>query len=101
MKRWITKHPRPAQWIMCGLITLLFFVLQTIPGFFAFGQYKLSLLLPFAVSMAVFLDVYSSALFGAVLGVLWDISAGRLVGFGGLILLILCFFISLSFNLYF
>lgn len=101
MKRWITKHPKSTQWILCGFVTFIFLILQTTPGLFSFGPYKLSLLLPFAISIAIFSDQLPAAVFGAVVGILWDISSGRLVGFGGLILFIMCFLVSLSFSLYF
>ena len=94
------RHPRAGQWIMAGVILFLLLVLQTTPGFLSFGTFKVTLILPFAIGMATVSDEVSAGIFGAVTGVLWDMVSGRLVGFGGLLLLGLCFFTSLLFSGY-
>lgn len=85
---------------MIVLVLLALLALQTTPALLSYGTFKVSFVLPFAVAMACVSDELSAGILGAVTGVLWDIVSGRLVGFGGLILLLLCVGVSLLFGSY-
>ena len=68
------------KWVCYALLALLCAVLQTTPGLFQLDAAKPLYLLPLALAVAVFEDAFSGAVFGAVLGLLWDWLAGRTVG---------------------
>lgn len=83
------------KWLCYTGFLLLAYVLQTMPGLFTFFSAKPVWLVAVAVCVAMYEDVLSSAVFCAVAGLLWDISADRLFGFNGLILLVCGVLISL------
>lgn len=89
------------KWVCYALLALLCAVLQTTPGLFQLDAAKPLYLLPLALAVAVFEDAFSGAVFGAVLGLLWDWVAGRTVGMLALELMLLCFAVSAVVQLYF
>ena len=89
------------KWVCYALLALLCAVLQTTPGLFQLDAAKPLYLLPLALAVAVFEDAFSGAVFGAVLGLLWDWLAGRTVGMLALELMLLCFAVSAVVQLYF
>ena len=101
MKRYFDRHPRVGEWTVAGILLFFLLILQTVPGFLSFGTFKVSFVLPFAVSMAMVSEEMSAGIFGAVAGTLWDMVSGRLTGFGGLVLLGLCVAVSLLFSAFF
>lgn len=88
------------KWVCYALLALLCAVLQTTPGLFQLDAAKPLYLLPLALAVAVFENAFSGAVFGAVLGLLWDWLAGRTVGMLALELLLLCFAVSVLVQLY-
>lgn len=88
------------KWGCYVLLLLLCTVLQTVPGLFQLGQAKPLYLLPLCLAVAVFEGEFSGALFGAVCGLMWDYTAGRTVGMLALALMALCFFFSVTTQLY-
>lgn len=88
------------KWCWYAFLLLLCTALQTTPGLFAFGQAKPVYLLPLSLAVASVEDEFSGSLFGVVCGLMWDYTAGRTVGLLALMLLILCFAMSVGVQLY-
>lgn len=88
------------KWVYYGLLLLLCAVLQTTPGLLQFGQAKPVFILPLCVAVAAFEGEFAGGLFAVAGGLMWDYTAGRIVGLLTLGLLILCFFISIMVQLY-
>lgn len=87
------------KWSVYLLLLLLANTLQTLPSLQLFGLKPL-FILPLCLAVALLEGEFSGALFGAVGGLLWDLSAGRTVGLLGLSLLCLCFLISVLFQIF-
>lgn len=87
------------KWAAYALLLLLANTLQTLPGFSLFGLKPL-FILPLCLAAALLEGEFHGALFGAVGGLLWDLSAGRTVGLLGLSLLAVCFLFSVLFQIY-
>lgn len=82
---------RYLKWTAYGLLLLGAALLQMAPRAFPeiYGARPL-LLLPVAVSIAMFEGPVGGAAAGIAAGLLWDLYAGRLFGFNALILLAIC-----------
>ena len=68
------------KWGIYGLLLLAAAVLQTTPGLLNIGSVKPVFILPVCLAVALCEGPYAGALFGAVGGLVWDLSAGRTTG---------------------
>lgn len=89
-----------AKWACYFLILLLAATLQTTPGFLTIGQVRPVFILPVCLAVAMFEGEYSGAFFGAVGGLLWDLTAGRVVGLLALGVMAVCFLAAILVQLY-
>jgi len=90
------KNTRAAlKWGLYVLLLLLFCGLQSAPGLLRIWGVKPVLIIPLAVAVALFEREAASAAFGLAAGFLWDLSAGRLFGFYGMVLLVCCAAVTL------
>lgn len=93
------------SWLLAGkwgaylVLLLLANTLQTLPALSLFGLKPL-FILPLCLAITFLEGEFHGALFGALGGLLWDLSAGRTVGLMGLSLLFLCFLFSVLFQIY-
>lgn len=83
------------KWGVFSLLALALYLIQVTPGFLQFGMVKPAALCCLPCLVALYEDVFESAVFGCVCGMLWDTSAGVPFGFFGLFLLALCVLTSL------
>ena len=83
------------KWTSYSLILLLLHALQASPALLSIGGIKPVLVIPMAVSVALFENEVGSGAFGLTAGLLWDFSAGKLFGFYGMALMICCIGVSL------
>lgn len=83
------------RWAAYGLELFVLFILQETPGLFPliWGQKGL-LLVPAALSIALFENNLPAMSLGILAGLLLDFGMGYSLGFHAMILAILCFFIS-------
>lgn len=88
------------KWSCYTLALLLAAVLQTTPGFLTVAGAKPVFILPLCLAVAVYEGEFRGALFGALGGLLWDYTAGRVAGLLALALLIVCFFASVLVQLF-
>ena len=92
----IGRNTRAAlKWGCYVLVLLLLFGIQSSPALFALWGVKPALVVPFAVSAALFENEAGSGALGLLAGLLWDLSAGKLFGFFGMVLMICCVCVSL------
>ncbi|HIT07954.1 MAG TPA: hypothetical protein IAB55_02570 [Candidatus Merdivicinus faecavium] len=92
----IGKNARAAlKWVCYSLLLLLCFGLQSSPALLRIGDIKPVLIIPAAISVALFENEAGSGGFGLAAGLLWDLSAGKLFGFYGMVLMICCVCVSL------
>lgn len=73
------------RWLAYYGLLLLFYCLQTTPGFFSIAGIKPVFVLPLAVCVCMFEEVIPAACFSMTAGFLWDISSDQLFGFNALI----------------
>ncbi|MCL2013708.1 MAG: rod shape-determining protein MreD [Oscillospiraceae bacterium] len=64
--------------------------LQNTPGLFSINGARPALIVPFVLVVAVLKGEGVGAVYGAVGGLLWDLSSRRLPGFSALILMVCC-----------
>lgn len=83
------------KWGVFSLLALVLYLIQVTPGFLQFGMVKPAALCCLPLLVALYEDVFGSAVFGCLCGLLWDTSAGVPFGFFGLFLLVFCVLISL------
>lgn len=83
------------KWVVYILLLLLLCGFQSSPGLFAIWGVKPVLILPLAVSVALFEREAAAGAFGLAAGFLWDLSAGRLFGFYGMVLMLCCVAVTL------
>lgn len=88
------------KWALYSLLLLLCAVLQTTPSLFQIGQVKPIFILSLCAAVAAYEGEFAGALFGTVGGLLWDYTAGVIVGVFAAQMLILCFLVSLMVQLY-
>ncbi len=86
------------KWSVYALLLLFCFVLQTTPGLFELFGTKPLWVMVLAIVVAAFERELPAAVFGCIAGLLCDSSAGRLMGFYGLLLLFACMGLSLLFS---
>lgn len=83
------------KWAFYSLLLLLLHALQATPALFSIHGIKPVLVIPLAVSVALFENEVGSGAFGLAAGLLWDFSAGKLFGFYGMVLMVCCICVSL------
>ena len=83
------------KWVCYTLVLLLLFGLQSSPGLLSIGGVKPVLIIPAAISVALFENEAGSGAFGLAAGLLWDLSAAKLFGFYGMVLMICCVCVAL------
>ncbi len=83
------------KWCCYVLVLLLLYGIQSSPALLSIGGIKPVLVIPAAVSVALFENEAGSGAFGLAAGLLWDLSAGKLFGFYGMVLMICCICVSL------
>ena len=92
----LRKNKKTAlKWSIYILLLLLFCGFQSAPGLFAVWGIKPVLVLPIAVAVALFEREALTGAFGLTAGFLWDLSAGKLFGFYGMMLMLLCVAVTL------
>lgn len=79
------------KWLCYCLVLLLGTVIQTTPRFLNIGSVKPVFILPVCLAVALCEGPYAGAIFGAVGGLLWDMTAGRTVGLLAISAMLLCF----------
>ena len=89
------------RWGSFTLLLLLAAVLQTIPGFLNLWGVRPVFILPVCLAVATQVEEYSAAFFGALGGLVWDFSAGRIAGLLSLALLAACFLASVLTRVFF
>lgn len=77
------------------LLFLILYVIQTDPVLFSIGGIKPVLVLPFAVSIAMFDKQLAGGLFGLFAGILCDTSSNVLFGFQSILYLVICIAVGL------
>ncbi len=88
------------KWALYFLLLFLCAVLQTTPGLFQIASVKPIFILPLCIAIAAYEGEFAGALFGAFGGMLWDYTAGVIIGIFAVLLLVLCFAVSLIIQLY-
>lgn len=88
------------KWACYALALLLAGVLQATPGFLAIGAVKPVFILPVCLAVAVAEGPWAGAVFGAVGGLLWDLTAGRTAGLLSIGVLLVCFGAAMLLELY-
>ncbi len=91
----LEKRNTAIRWALYTLIILLCFVTATAGSF-----RKPLLLIPVALCIASYAREFTAVIAGVVCGVLLDVVCGKLLGFNGLILLIMCIGVSLLYKYY-
>ncbi|MBQ8514597.1 MAG: rod shape-determining protein MreD [Ruminococcus sp.] len=89
------KRNLAIRWMLYGLIILLCFITATAGSF-----RKPLLLIPVAICIASYAREHTALLTGLLCGLLLDITCGKLLGFNGLILMLMCIGISLLYKYY-
>ncbi len=95
-RKWILT----AKWTVYFLLLMVAATLQTVPGFLVLGGMRPIFILPLCLAVATYEGEFAGALFGAVGGLLWDFTSGRVSGLLALGLLVICFFVSILVQLY-
>lgn len=81
------------KWLSYSILLLLSAMLQSLPSVSVLGLRPL-FILPLCMAVALSEGEFAGALFGAVGGLLWDLTSGRTVGVLALQLVLICFFSS-------
>ncbi len=89
------KHNTAMRWILYGVIIFLCFILATAGSF-----RKPLLLIPTALCIASYAREHTALITGVICGLLLDVVCGKLLGFNGLILMLMCIVISTLYKHY-
>lgn len=90
------------KWVCYFLVLLLDFVLQQTPGCLQLvPEVKAILIVPLCISVAGVEGNFGGALIGAFGGLVWDMAAGRIMGFYALGLMLVCFGVGIAVELFF
>lgn len=81
-----------AVWVVVAIILIS---LQTTPGLFAIFGIKPLLIFPLATTFAFFEDDMSAGIYAVFLGAIWDVAAGKSLGFSSSLMLVIAIAISL------
>lgn len=79
-----------SRYLVYGAVFVFLYVLQCMPGFLEIGGVRPILLIPAAVTLAMFEGEFVGGLYGALAGLLCGLSSPMVFGFDGLLLLCLC-----------
>ncbi len=79
---------RIAQQVVYVLLMVALYVLQTTPGFLEVAGTRPNLVVPAAICIAMLEGEFLGGLYGALAGVLCDLSGMAIFGFNGIILLV-------------
>mgnify|MGYP003376099003 CR=1 FL=1 len=85
------------KWLFYALLLFFCYIVQTTPGLLAIGPIQPVLVVPVCLAVAVLENELAGAVFGALAGLMWDLSASRISGFFGIILCVLCVAVSFCF----
>ena len=85
------------KWLFYALLLFFCYIVQTTPGLLAIGSIQPVLVVPVCLAVAVLENELAGAIFGALAGLMWDLSASRISGFFGIILCVLCVAVSFCF----
>lgn len=88
------------KWACYALVLLVAATLQTTPGLFVLGGVRPVFILPVCLGVAVYEGEYPGAAFGAVGGLLWDFTAGRVSGLLAIEVMFACFAAAILVELY-
>lgn len=77
------------RWVAFGFLLLLLSFLQSAPYALQIAGAKPLLLLACPICIALFTGPVGGGIAGAFAGILWDLFAGRILGFNGILLLVL------------
>ncbi len=88
------------KWSLYVLLLMLCAVLQTTPYLFQIASVKPIFILPLCLAVAIYEGEFAGSLFGVVGGLMWDYTAGVVVGIFAILLLLLCFGVSLGVQMY-
>lgn len=78
------------KYVTYSLLMLVLYVIQTDPQLFSISGIKPVLVLPFAISVAMFDRQLAGGLFGLFAGILCDTSSNVLFGFQSILYLVIC-----------
>ena len=82
------------------VLVWVFYIFQTTPGFLEINGIKPIFIIPIVVAIAGYEGEFTGAAYGMLVGILWDLSSGRTIGFFGMPLTIICFFVGILVKLY-
>ncbi|ERI99346.1 MULTISPECIES: rod shape-determining protein MreD [Eubacteriales] len=85
------------KWLFYALLLFFCYIVQTTPGLLAIGSIQPVLVVPVCLAVAILENELAGAIFGALAGLMWDLSASRISGFFGIILCVLCVAVSFCF----
>lgn len=85
-----TKHILVFKYAVYALLILLLYVLQATPGLLAIAGVKPLLVVPVAVSVAIFEGEFTGGVYGALAGLLCDLSSFSLFGYNGFFICLFC-----------
>ena len=88
------------KWSCYSLLLLLAAVMQTLPGVLTIAGARPLFILPLCMAVSIYEGEFRGALFGAVGGLLWDLTAGRVAGLLAIQLLVVCFMTSVLVQLF-
>lgn len=91
---------RVLKWVCYVLTFILAVIMQTTPGFLTMGEVKPIFVLPLCLAIAVCEGEFAGAVFGAFGGLIWDMLAGRVIGFFAFGVMMCCFGASILAQLY-
>lgn len=89
------KRYKALRFFAYSIEILIFYIIQGTPKFIPsiFGS-KPCMLIPIAITIAVFESEIAAMIFGTVCGILTDIGYGNTIGYFAITLCIICFFIG-------
>lgn len=88
-------YQRVIKWTVWVVLAILLLSLQTTPGLFAIFGVKPLLIFPLATTFAFFEDDMSAGIYAVFLGAIWDVAAGKSLGFSSALMLVIAIAISL------
>ena len=88
------------KWLSYSLLLIAAAVLQTVPGFLTIEGARPLFILPLCMAVSIYEGEFRGALFGAVGGLVWDLTAGRVAGLLAIQLLVICFMTSVLVQLF-
>ncbi|MDL2233669.1 hypothetical protein LJC63_08865 [Ruminococcaceae bacterium OttesenSCG-928-L11] len=85
-----TKYFHVLKHTVYGLLFLIFYILQSVPGFLTVMGVKPVWVLPAAIILAMFEGEFLGGIYGALAGLLCDIGGFLLFGFNGFLTCLYC-----------